>query len=496
MSRSSGILLPVFSLPSPWGIGDMGEGADRFLSFLVRTRQRTWQVLPVTATDGGLGHSPYSAPSAFAGNPLLICPELLPDAPLCDRAHAAGMASLSQDSVSYEAAFVLKDALLREAFSRNAQRLGNELESFRKTHAAWIEDYALFRAIRHTSGGLPWWKWPEPLRTRDSQALENFRDARADEIEFVVFEQWCFDEQWRHLKERCRNAGVSILGDLPIYVMGDSADVWSHPELFDLDASLRPVRVAGVPPDYFSRDGQRWGNPVYAWERHEATGFDWWISRLSRALSLYDRVRIDHFRGLVAFWGVPRDEKTARNGSWFPVPTEVFFRRVREVFPTMPFLAENLGVITSDVTKTMNENALPGMLVLHFAFGDGIAANPYAPHNHTKANIVYTGTHDNNTTLGWFLSDSTPEERRNLSEYVGRDVTHRTVCADMVRLAMSSVADECVIPLQDILCLGADARMNTPSTRSGNWTWRFRSETLDAADSAALARMTSLFGRE
>ena len=505
MSRSSGILLPVFSLPSPWGIGDMGAGADAFLSFLERSRQRTWQVLPVTVTDGGLAHSPYSSPSAFAGNPLLISPELLfekaPDL------RPEGVASLRGDervktdpdsirsSVRYETATAEKDRILRDAFVRMAPLLREESARFRRDNSHWIEDYALFRAIKRSFGGLPWWKWPEPLRFRDASALDDFRDTQSAEIDFTVFEQWCFDDQWRDLRARCARAGVSLLGDLPIYVMGDSAEVWSRPELFDLDGDLRPVRVAGVPPDYFSKDGQRWGNPVYAWERHKATGFDWWISRLARALSLYDRVRIDHFRGLVAFWAVHREEATARNGAWFPVPTESFFRRIRETFPTMPFLAENLGVITPDVTKTMADNGLPGMLVLQFAFGDGLATNPYAPHNHTGANIVYTGTHDNNTTLGWFDSDATPAERKNLAAYVGHAVTRSTACGDMIRLAMASVATECILPMQDILERGADARMNTPSTASGNWLWRIGNDDLSRERATAIRNMTSFFGR-
>ncbi len=505
MSRSSGILLPVFSLPSPWGIGDMGAGADAFLSFLERAHQRTWQMLPVTVTDGGLGHSPYSSPSAFAGNPLLISPELLfeksPELLSGDIASLPGDACVQSDSdsitgtVRYEAASARKGRLLRDACVRMAPLWREESELFRRKNAHWIEDYALFRAIKRSSGGLPWWKWPEPLRFRDASALDDFRDMQSAEIDFTVFEQWSFDEQWRCLRGRCANAGVSLLGDLPIYVMGDSAEVWSRPELFDLDGDLRPVRVAGVPPDYFSKNGQRWGNPVYAWERHEATGFDWWISRLSRALSLYDRVRIDHFRGLVSFWAVHRDEKTARNGSWFPAPTESFFRRIRETFPNMPFLAENLGVITPDVTKTMSDNGLPGMLVLQFAFGEGVATNPYAPHNHTRANIVYTGTHDNNTTLGWFDSDAAPAERKNLETYLGHAVTRSTVCGDMIRLAMASVATECILPMQDILELGAGARMNTPSTASGNWLWRIGNEDLSDERADALQNMTSFFGR-
>ena len=497
--RSAGILLPVTSLPSQYGIGDLGPEALKFAGFLHDSGQRIWQLLPMTAIDPGCGNSPYSPTSAFAGNHLLVSPELLVEDGLLTPDELKKFAakydfSASTERVDYESARAFKTEILSAAYKHCMKKGGKKFREFVKS-TEWLEDFAVFSVIKHTQGGSPWYDWPEDLRHRDAKALAEFKAEYAEEIALQEFYQYVFFDQTSRLKSGVNELGIELVGDMPLYVTMDCADVWQNPGLFDLDDDLNPVTVAGVPPDYFSATGQLWGNPTYKWEAHEALGFDWWIRRLKNLLSMFDRVRIDHFRGLIAYWAVPAGEETAKNGEWVDVPYKKFFAALSENFPEMPFWAENLGIITPDVEAVRQQYSLPGMLVLHFAWGNP-ADNPYAPHNHTRNSVVYTGTHDNNTSRGWFENDASSEEIKNFSSYIGRDVMDGYIfTSEVTRLAVSSVADTAIIPMQDYLRLNADARINIPSTPSGNWSWRMKSDAISDGLADRIKAACTLYGR-
>ena len=359
----------------------------------------------------------------------------------------------------------------------------------------WLDDYSLFSVLKKYHNGAAWYDWAEEYKFRDKSALDKFKNAHSEEIARQDFYQYIFSEQQAELKKYVNSLGIEFIGDMPLYVTMDCADVWSYPEFFNLDADLKPVTVAGVPPDYFSATGQLWGNPTYNWEIHERWGFLWWLKRLGNTLKLFDRVRIDHFRGLVAYWAVKAGEKTAQNGEWIKVPYEKFFACLKDNFSDMPFWAENLGIITPDVEDLRKKFNLPGMLVLHFAFGNP-SDNPYAPHNHKPLNVVYTGTHDNNTSRGWFSEDATEQELKNFSAYIGRDVLDEFIfTAEVTRMALSSVADIAIIQMQDYLRLGAEARINVPSTAAGNWTWRMSPDAIQEDLSGRILEACKLYGR-
>ncbi|MBR2209808.1 MAG: 4-alpha-glucanotransferase, partial [Synergistaceae bacterium] len=367
-------------------------------------------------------------------------------------------------------------------------------EAFRKS-TEWLRDFALFSVIKQVNGGAAWYEWPEDLKHREPDALKKFSKEYSDEIAWQEFYQFIFFSQAAKLKEHLKKLNIELVGDMPLYVTRDCADVWQSPELFDFDEELNPVTVAGVPPDYFSATGQLWGNPTYKWDVMEKQNFKWWIDRLKNLLSMFDRVRIDHFRGLVAYWAVPYGETTAQNGEWVDVPYEKFFAALKENFPDMPFWAENLGIITPDVEELRKKMELPGMLVLHFAFGNP-ADNPYAPHNHTRDSVVYTGTHNNNTSRGWFENDATNDEIKNFSSYVGRDIMDGYIfTSEVTRLAVSSVADTAIVPMQDYLKLGAESRTNTPSTPSGNWAWKMRADAIPDGLADRIKAACKLYGR-
>ena len=494
--RSSGVIMHISSLPSPWGMGDLGPGADCFVDFLVRAGQSLWQILPLSPTDPGQGNSPYSGLSAFAGNPLFISPEILASDGLLNASDLVTPSDLPPGRVDHERSARLREPLFRKAFANFSSGVRDQgFATFCSENAFWLDDFALFSALKKKSGGLPWYEWASPLRDREVAAMDEARRALAGEIAYQCFLQYLFYCQWERLRGVCSRKGIGIIGDMPVYVSLDSADVWSGRRLFDLDGEGRPRNVAGVPPDYFSPLGQRWGNPVYRWDVLAEEGFGWWLRRLEHDFTLFDMLRIDHFRGLVKFWSIPAVERSAVRGSWVDAAPESFFGALTEKFPTLPVIAENLGVITPDVTAWVERLGIPGMLVLQFAFGDDFEKNPYAPANHVENACVYTGTHDNNTSRGWFETEADPAAKRQLARLTGHRVTPETVSMDMIGLALSSESRLAVFPMQDVLGLGAEARFNTPGTVCGNWLWGIGEKDLETAPSPALAELSVSFGR-
>lgn len=494
-SRSSGILLHPTSLPGSFGIGDFGDEARTFADFLAAGGQRLWQVLPLSPT--GYGNSPYQSLSAFAGNTLLIDPRRLIVEGLLtpeDVIHP----EFPDDHVDFEAVRQFKDGLLARSYENfKQQSSGNLREKFAEfctTSAWWLDDYALFRALKEAQGGSEWTAWDRSLSERHLNALENARLEFHDPIIAQKFFQFLFFRQWVALREYCRTRSVKIVGDLPIFVAHDSADVWAHREYFKLDDTGKPTRVAGVPPDYFSETGQLWGNPVYDWERLRADGFNWWIQRVRFALEQCDYLRVDHFRGFAACWEIPAGEPTAQNGQWIPTPGREVFAALTEALGDLPIIVENLGVITPDVESLREEFRFPGMRVLQFAFGSD-AANVHLPHNYTPAVVVYPGTHDNDTTTGWFqsLNNTNPTERDFCLEYVGG--SGREISWDLIRAALASVADTAIVPLQDVIGLGSEARMNMPACEAGNWLWRLSPGALNEDMAGRLRKLTETYGR-
>ncbi|MDH4028512.1 MAG: 4-alpha-glucanotransferase, partial [Nitrospirota bacterium] len=481
--RGSGILLHITSLPSRFGIGDLGPGAYGFVDFLKEARQGFWQILPLNITSPAYGNSPYSSFSAFAGNPLLISPELMVRDGFLSQSDIRECPVFPVKKVSYTEAAKFKTILFFEAYNRNSGRLAGHA-GFRKfcdENSGWLDDYTLFISLKNHFSGAVWNTWPAELRDREKGALEEWKTKLSGEISREKFLQYLFFTQWHALRDHCNANGVRIIGDIPIYVNYDSCDVWSNPDIFCLDEEKRPSFVAGVPPDYFSSTGQLWGHPVYKWDVLKSSCHSWWIERIGRNLELFHMFRLDHFRGFVGFWKVDAHEKTAINGEWVKAPAEDFFNTVLKRFPGISIIAEDLGIITPDVREIMTRFGLPGMKVLLFAFGEDVATNPYAPHNHVKNCVVYTGTHDNNTVRGWFKNELDAAGKKRVSEYTGRNVTEKTVHNDIITLAMMSVADMVIIPMQDILGLGGEHRMNLPASPSGNWQWRVAQKELSPA---------------
>src|SRR5213594_1388015 len=470
--RASGVLLHVTSLPSPYGIGDVGPAAVAWVDRLHDAGQCWWQALPLGPT--GYGDSPYQSLSSFAGNPLLISPDWLIEDELVRAADCAGAAS-SPASVDFDAVARVKYPMLETAWKnfRAGARpdLRRELEHFVEEHAHWLDDYALFRALKARYDGASYRDWPDDLMRRVPAALDQARRDLTSQVDRVRFVQFLLFRQGARLKAHARAKDVRLIGDLPFFVSPDSSDVWANPELFLLDASHRPRVVAGVPPDYFSAQGQRWGNPIYAWDALAASGYRWCIDRLRALLAHVDAIRLDHFRGFAAAWHVPAGAPTAESGQWMPGPGARFFAEVQKTLGGLPFLAEDLGIITPDVVALRDAFRLPGTRVLQFAF-DGHADNPHLPDNHVPNSVVYTGTHDNPTTRGRH-NDLSEAERRNLWRYLKRGGgTSADAAPALLRLAWSSVAALAIAPLQDVLNLGKDARMNQPGTAQGNWRWR------------------------
>lgn len=498
LNRGSGILLHLTSLPSNFGIGDLGPWAYRFVDFLAKAKQSYWQILPLNPIDPIYGNSPYQSPSAFAGNPLLISPELLVEDGLISKTEVDAGLNFPAGRVAYELILNYKKRILKLAHANfQREKSTEDYEIFCQENSFWLNDFALFLALKKRFGGLAWCDWPADLRDRKPEALAAIQKEKqiAEESTFEKIQQYIFYKQWRQLKVYCQENKVQIIGDLPIYVNYDSADVWSYPELFKLDENKKPYVVAGVPPDYFSETGQLWGNPIYNWDKMGEEGYAWWINRLNHLLKLVDLVRIDHFRGFVAYWEVPADEKTAVIGQWVEAPAMDFFSQLKEKYPDLPFIAEDLGIITPDVKEVINHFQLPGMKVLLFAFGPDMATNPYLPHNFTPNCVAYTGTHDNNTIKGWFKEEALPEEKERLFKYLGRKVSAEELPWELIRLLMMSVANTVIFPMQDILGLGAEARMNHPSTPEGNWEWRLLPEQINDSLATQLGEMTEIYGR-
>jgi len=491
-ARSSGILLHPSSLPGRFGIGDLGSEAFRFIDFLKQAGQSLWQILPLGPT--GYGDSPYSTYSAFAGNPLLVSLELLLEQGDLLPEDLDGQ-ELPQGNIDFGEVHDRKERLLHRAAERFLGRQGDErhqrFDAFCRNHEYWLEDYSLFRVLRRHFGQKHWNLWPEPERLRDPEALQRAREELAQACAYHRYAQFVFFEQWQRLKEYAAQNGISILGDIPIYVAEDSCDVWANPHLYHLDDRGAATEVAGVPPDYFSETGQRWGNPMYRWDRMEQDGFGWWIARLRHNLGLTDALRIDHFRGLESAWSIPADSPTAVDGRWVAVPGDKLLQKVAENLGEIPLVAEDLGVITPEVEKIRDDFGLPGMKILQFAFGSG-SDNPYLPHNVERNCLIYTGTHDNNTSLGWWQGLG-EQDRAHVASYIGKPSPNMP--EDLIRLAMAGVAGLCILPLQDLLGLDGSGRMNTPGKAQGNWCWRYEPGALKPELARRLHEMTAIYGR-
>ena len=491
--RTSGILLHPVSFPGPFGIGDLGPAACRWVDFLEDTGQTLWQLMPLGYT--GYGDSPYQSFSAFAGNPLLISPELLARDGFLTRSDLEDVPQFPPDRIDYGPVIEWKLALLRRAFERfrDHARSGahTELDAFGEANADWLDDFALFMALKSAHGGAAWITWEPALRRREAPALIHWTERLSDAILQHKFLQWQFAKQWAAVKAYANERHIRVIGDVPIFVAYDSDDVWANPELFDLDDEGRPRSVAGVPPDYFSKTGQLWGNPLYDWEAMAERGYAWWIRRFRAALSLYDIVRIDHFRGFEAYWAIPAGEPTAVNGRWIKGPGRDLFLAVKEALGDLPIIAEDLGFMTADVLALRDSMGFPGMKILQFAF-NGDPRQEYLPHNYTPNCVVYSGTHDNDTAVGW-LASASEKERETLSRYTGRDSSE--VHWDLIRLAFGSIADMAVVPLQDVLGLGSEARMNTPGQPGGNWGWRYAEEDLTPEVRTRLGEISHVYGR-
>ena len=503
--RSSGILLHPTSLPGPFGIGDFGPAAYSFADFLSNSGQSIWQMLPLGPT--GYGDSPYQCFSAFAGNPMLVSLSRLCSEGILSEDDLGNLPQFSGDSVEYERVNIFKQAKLRHAFRRfQSDAAGSakaEFERFREAERVWLSEYALFRALKDRFGGIAWPKWEHALAIREPAALQQARKELDQEITEQEFLQFVFFSQWNDLKIYCHERNIKIMGDLPIYVAHDSADVWAHPEYFHLDERGNATKVAGVPPDYFSATGQLWGNPIYRWDRMAADGYVWWIERFRAAFRMFDMLRVDHFRGFQAYWEVPGGDKTAQNGKWQPGPGAALFAAVESALGPLPIVAENLGVITPEVEAIRERFGLPGMAILQFAFGNDPQGPSFRPHNYPRNLVAYTGTHDNDTVLGWWTSKAgegsirTEEDIRKERDFTRAylDFQDEEINWVFIRSLMASVADTVVFPLQDVLGSGSEARMNIPGTATGNWEWRFRQGMLNDGIEERLRTMAELYDR-
>ncbi len=496
--RSSGVLLHVSSLPSRGGIGDLGPAAHEFVEFLAAAKQHIWQVLPLCPT--GFGNSPYAGASAFAGNPLLISLERLADWGWIASDRISGLTG-AIGNVNFEQVEQQKFPLLYEAAGNFLDRGPGEpeyalqwrrFEEFCRAQAGWVNDYALYAVLRRRFNTGAWIHWPEPLRRREPDALKEVAKSSERALAQERVLQFAFSEQWDALRNAAERHGIRILGDIAIFVNMDSSDVWVHPEIFELDDDLNPIHIAGVPPDYFSATGQRWGNPLYRWDVLAERGFDWWIERLRRACQLYDIVRLDHFRGFEAYWSIPAEEETAINGEWIKAPGLELFRALEAALGPLPLVAEDLGLITEEVDKLRLDLGFPGMKVMQFGLGD-TGAHIHLPHRVVPNTVFYTGTHDNDTTQGWWRTASR-EERKAFEAYVGP--VHGRPAWPMIRSAFASVAEVAVVPAQDLLELGSEARMNTPAVPAGNWAWRASEASWTAELAARLAALTAVTDRD
>ena len=489
--RTSGVLMPISSIPSPYGIGTMGKQARKFVDFLVKGGQKYWQILPICPTS--YGDSPYQSFSSFAGNPYFIdleylCKDKLLTKKECESFQWGSNPKYVDYGIMYESRY----ALLRKVYARFTKKEPQDFEKFCENEKQWLDDYALFMALKDANGGQAWSNWDKSLRLREKKAMEEATEKYSEEIRFYKMLQYLFYQQWNALKTYANEAGIEIIGDVPIYVAGDSADVWAIPDQFYLDENLEPIEVAGCPPDAFSDDGQLWGNPLFRWDVMKKDGYTWWTRRIKAMSELYDIIRIDHFRGFDSFYAIPAKDDTAKNGQWKQGPGMDLFCELEKKLGKLPIIVEDLGFLTPSVHKLLKDSGFPGMKVIQFAF-DSREESDYLPHTYTNHCVVYTGTHDNDTVMGWMktapkASVKYAKEYLNLTKEEGYNW-------GMMRAAWSSVADMAIVPMQDILGLGSEARINTPSTLGNNWKWRATPEQIDAKVAKKLYHYMQMYGR-
>lgn len=490
MKRASGVLMPVFSLPSKYGIGCFSKEAYKFVDQLKKAWQSYWQILPLGPT--GYGDSPYQSFSTYAGNPYFIDLKTLVKEGLLTKKECKEVRCKEQKKIDYEKIYQNRFKILKKAYRRFQKN--DKYEKFLEENAFWLEDYCMYMAIKDAHEGKSWSEWEELLKKREKTALEKVKEELEDEIGFYQFQQYEFDRQWKKLHTYAKEQGIQIIGDIPIYVAFDSADAWAAPELFQFDEENNPIRVAGCPPDAFAKTGQLWGNPLYNWEYHQKTGYAWWIQRIRYCFQRYDVVRIDHFRGFDEYYAIPYGESTAENGTWMPGPGMKLFQAIEKELGRPEIIAEDLGFLTESVLQMLKESGFPGMKVLQFAF-DPSGESVYLPHRYSENCVVYTGTHDNDTTRGWYRTLD-KESRDFAKEYMGVSrLDDDTLTWDFMRLAMGSAAQLCVTPIQDILGIDGSGRINMPSTLGGNWTWQMEKGAFDKKIVHKLYRMTQLYGR-
>ena len=493
--RSSGILFHPTSLPGKYGIGTLGKEAYAFIDFLKKSRQKLWQIFPLGPT--GYGDSPYQSFSSFAGNPYLIDFDLLIEAHLLSEEDLRDVFfGDNEEYIDYGAIYNQKYPLLRKAYenfkSSDNHEMKENLEHFKRENASWLNDYSLYISLKNHFNGLPWNEWAHDIKNREHGAMEHYRNELADDIEYHNFIQFLFFKQWGDVKRYANENGIKIIGDIPIFVAADSSDAWANPEIFLFDEERKPVKVAGVPPDYFSATGQLWGNPLYNWQKLKETNYSWWVERVRANLSTCDIIRIDHFRGFEAYWAVPYGDDTAINGQWEPGPGIDLFNAIKSQLGELPIIAEDLGLMTQGVIDLREATGFPGMKILGFAFDSG-EENDYLPHTYTKNCVVYTGTHDNDTLIGWFQK-AKEEDRQFARDYLNSR-SDDEIHWDAIRGAWSSVANMAISPVQDFLGLGSEARINTPGVAAGNWQWRLRHGVLTDELAERIAKLTRVYSR-
>lgn len=493
--RNAGILLSITSLPSAFGIGDVGPEAFSFADFLYSSKQRYWQILPITPVDEGQAWSPYSSVSTFAGNTLLISPEKLAEEGLLTKEELITSRLPVTDRVSYIEAQKIKSKLFSKAFERFRKTDQKSFNEFCEAQRYWLDDFAIYICLKEKFNNAPWYQWPEEFRRSNKASLTAFTRQHQDALTKVKWLQFVFFSQWHELKTYCNKKGILILGDLPFYMSYDSSDVWAHRQLFKLNDDGTMAGVAGVPPDYFNEDGQLWGMPVYRWDVIEGESFKWWTDRIKKHLETCDVLRLDHFRAFASFWEVPAKSKTAKKGKWKRAPGKKLLKWLHQELKTLPFVAEDLGDISDDVYALRDQFKLPGMKVLQFAFGETMPESDHIPHNYLPNFFAYTGTHDNNTTLGWYKNDLKNEEREQISAYAGHRVTEENINETLIRLLYASSAETVILPVQDIINLDEESRMNKPASANGNWLWRMLPKTLSETEESRLWELVALYGR-
>jgi 4-alpha-glucanotransferase len=499
LKRNSGVLMHITSLPGPYGIGDLGKEAQKFADFLKRSHQTYWQLLPLNPIEAGGSYSPYSSTSAFAGNILLISPDVLFENGLLDRSDLRSARKKSSDRTDYAHAHQTKEKLFEKAFqnfrNEKSEKKKELFERFCLAEKGWLEHYACYVVLKKIFHRAPWYEWPREYKIADMVALKAFLGKYREDLDKVKWLQYIFFQQWTDLKTYCNSLGIYFVGDLPFYVSHDSVDVWSVPEIFSIDSAGNMKFMAGVPPDYFNAGGQLWGMPVFRWDELKKQKYFWWVSRVKKNMELYDMLRLDHFRAFSDYWAVPFGETTARTGTWEKGPGKGLFEALKKELGSLPFIAEDLGDINDDVRNLRLQFHLPGMKVLQFAFGDNMASSEYIPHNYSENFVVYTGTHDNNTTRGWYRKDTAIVERRHLQQYLDRKISAAKIHTHLIRLAFSSVAKTAIIPIQDLLGLDEKSRMNSPATTLNNWRWRMPPGALDRSLENWLKEQTVIHNR-